>query len=159
MKAPSAQTPEQQTILCTNLNSRLFLTPALQEPIYIHGGHLQAIKAMKSFATNADVQVACSNLLGNMVQWNWVLARAVADAGALDVMFTAMKNFPDNLAVRGISGQLAAFCDLDIQNKRSLVEQGVVDYVYNVTDKYYTTEDVAQMYNLWSTLCALPEVQ
>jgi len=38
------------------------------------------------------------------------------------------------------------------------MDDGLVELVYNATDKHYTEMEVSQMYNLWSTLCVLPEV-
>eukprot|EP00416_Gambierdiscus_australes_P016104 CAMPEP_0171064384 /NCGR_PEP_ID=MMETSP0766_2-20121228/6250_1 /TAXON_ID=439317 /ORGANISM="Gambierdiscus australes, Strain CAWD 149" /LENGTH=408 /DNA_ID=CAMNT_0011520413 /DNA_START=58 /DNA_END=1284 /DNA_ORIENTATION=- len=158
MKLKSSQTPQMQALLCGSLLARLDLTPSLQEPYYIQGAHRQAIMAMTTFSNSPEVQITCSNLLAQMVQWNWVLARAIADEGALDVMVAAMHNFPDIEEVRRLSGPLGSFCDFDVQNKQKLGELGLVEQVYSATDRHYTTEDVAQMYNLWSTLCSLPNL-
>merc|ERR1719210_985080 len=153
----SARTPELQANTCASLDEMLFIQPWMQEPIYIQGGHKEAIKAMRSFATHADVQIQCSNLLGNMVQWNWVLARALADDSALDAMELGLQNFPDHPSVHTVTGQMGAFTDFDMQNRKHLVELGIVGQVYNITDTHYTTNDVAQMYNLLATLCHVPE--
>lgn len=158
MSQQEAQTPAAQMQLCTKLLEKCSDDPTLQEPFYIQGAHTKAINAMKSYTYDAGVQIQCTRLLGWMVQWNWVLARALADAGALDAIVTAIRNNPDNAEVRMLSGDIGSFTDFDVQNKRRLVELGLVGLVYNSTDKHYATNEVAQMYNLWSTLCNLPDV-
>mmetsp|Transcript_98842 Transcript_98842/g.288335 ORF Transcript_98842/g.288335 Transcript_98842/m.288335 type:complete len:422 (-) Transcript_98842:37-1302(-) len=158
MKQPSAQTPMRQAMMCSILNWKLRKTPAMQEPMYVQGGHEQAIKAMKLFATDAFVQTTCSGFMGNMVQWNWVLARALGDAGALDLIITAMRNFPEEESVRALTSDLGAFCDFDNENRKRVVELGGLDLVYQATDMHYTTRDVEQMYNLWAAMSGSPEV-
>merc|ERR1719161_1492770 len=68
-------------------------------------------------------------------------------------MVAAEKNIPEI----DMAGMLGAFTDFDQENKRKLVELGLIQLVYSRNDKVSSDQSVGSMYCFWGTLCDQPD--
>mmetsp|Transcript_35006 Transcript_35006/g.81213 ORF Transcript_35006/g.81213 Transcript_35006/m.81213 type:complete len:426 (+) Transcript_35006:35-1312(+) len=110
----------------------------------------ELVKAMRAHTTDVSVQCACGHALEAVSTFNRKTSLAMADAGAIEAVVNALRNFPLDRNVQMMTAALSAFNDLAPENRPRILDAGGVELVMTAMVNHYHDGGV-----LFRTGCAI----
>lgn len=124
---------------------------AAQEGIVAVGLHQQAVKAMRTYPHDWEVQSACERLLTRTVAWNEKTSTRVADDGGQEAV---LDFFERNIHVPSVQfslGGLGLWMDASQANRHRFRELGGLTKVLGWAQKHYNGVVLCNLQNIVST--------
>jgi len=140
---------------CVAVAVCLGVTPHWQDTAVGLGVQELALRAMKRFPLKFAVQLNCSRMLADSVQWKEELARRGGRAGAIEHMLAAVRTFESAPEATRIFADLGAFCDFVPENRRKVKRAGGIDLAFKLAKERYRDLETQQgIQCFFSTQCS-----